>query len=351
VDTPISPPHTTSATLQPRYRRLHSFGDLLDESVRLYRQHFVCFALISAIALLPSGLILVWASAAGLMSSSLTAADFQAGGRFGAPGAFNLLNAQLQQQVATGLIAGVISALFGMAWTAALVVTSDAHFRGEEPGPGWVYRRALKRILVVLVSTVLFFLGLLALSVLATIFFILTVFGLVGSLIALVGLLVWWLRPTARRTWLKWLIILTTPYGLPTYYAFRWAMYIAAIVLEGRGPTAALRRSSQLATGQWFRVSSILTIAPLLVGLLVGVLAAMVNIPLGLVASSRGQLGLDPASAAISSAVSIALQILFSSLAVIAYTLLFTDLRNRREGTDIVERLSQLEAAPTPANG
>ena len=178
-----------------------------------------------------------------------------------------------------------------------------------------------------------------------------TVFGVVGSLIALIGLLVWWLRPTARKTWLKWLIILTTPYGLPTYYAFRWALYVAAIVLEHRGPAAALRRSSQLTTGQWFRVSSILTIAPLIVGLLVGVLAAMVNIPLGLVAASRDQVGLDPASAAISSAVSIVLQILFSSVAVIAYTLLFTDLRNRREGTDIVERLSQLEAAPNPANG
>lgn len=128
-------PHATSASLQPRYRRLLSFGDLLDESVRLYRQHFVSFALISAVALLPSGLILVWASAAGLLSSSLTAADFEGGGRFGSPGAFNALNAQVQQQLATGLVAGVISAFFGMAWTAALVLTSDAYFRDEQPTP------------------------------------------------------------------------------------------------------------------------------------------------------------------------------------------------------------------------
>jgi hypothetical protein len=351
VDSPNTPPHATNASLQPRYRRLLSFGDLLDESVRLYRQHFVSFALISAVALLPSGLLLVWASAAGLLSSSLSAADFEGGGRFGTPGAFGALNAQLQQELATGLVAGVISAFFGMAWTAALVLTSDAYFRDEQPSPGWVYGRALRRLLVILASSVLFFLGVMVLTALATVLFVVTVFGVVGSLIALIGLLVWWLRPTARKTWLKWLIILTTPYGLPTYYAFRWSLYVAAIVLEHRGPRSALGRSSQLTTGQWFRVSSILTIAPLIVGLLVGVLAAMVNIPLGLIAVSRDQVGLDPASAAISSAVSIVLQILFSSVAVIAYTLLFTDLRNRREGTDIVERLSQLEAAPNPANG
>jgi hypothetical protein len=38
------------------------------------------------------------------------------------------------------------------------------------------------------------------------------------------------------------------------------------------------------------------------------------------------------------------LQILFASIGYIVYAVLFVDLRNRREGTDIVERVSQLEA-------
>ena len=42
-----------------------------------------------------------------------------------------------------------------------------------------------------------------------------------------------------------------------------------------------------------------IVIGSAIVGLLVGVLAAMVTIPLGLVAASRDQVGLDPASAAI----------------------------------------------------
>jgi len=42
-------------TLQARYRRVLSFGDVLDESIRLFRQHWVNFALVSAVALIPPG--------------------------------------------------------------------------------------------------------------------------------------------------------------------------------------------------------------------------------------------------------------------------------------------------------
>jgi hypothetical protein len=45
-------------------------------------------------------------------------------------------------------------------------------------------------------------------------------------------------------------------------------------------------------------------------------------------------------------------RILLASIGSIVYTLLFIDLRNRREGTDIVERVSQLEASSLlPASG
>ena len=50
-------------------------------------------------------------------------------------------------------------------------------------------------------------------------------------------------------------------------------------------------------------------------------------------------------------AVGVALQVLFASIGSIVYTLVFVDLRNRREATDILERVSLLEADPTLANG
>src|SRR5207244_11650422 len=94
-------------------------------------------------------------------------------------------------------------------------------------------------------SSARFSLGLLGLGVLGAALFVVTVFGIAGSLIAIVGLLFWWLRPNVRRKRLKWLIILTVPFGLPTYIATQWALYLGAVVLEDKGPVAALTRSCE----------------------------------------------------------------------------------------------------------
>jgi hypothetical protein len=241
--------------------------------------------------------------------------------------------------------------LFSLLWTAAVVVTADAHMRGGRTGLAPVYRRALSRYLAVLVASVLFGLVIVGLTLVASVLFVLTVFGVLGSLVALVGAIVWWLKPSARKPWLKWLIILTAPFGLPTYFGVRWAMYIAAIVLEGSGPVASLRRSGQLTDGHWFRVGAILAVASLVVGVLQSLPTYLVQIPLSISALARGQPGLSPTEEAISYAVSIAAQIVFASIGLVVYALLFVDLRNRREGTDIVERLSQLEASPVSTNG
>ena len=189
------------------------------------------------------------------------------------------------------------------------------------------------------------------LTLIGTVLFVVTLFGVLGSLIASVALVVWWLQPRARKTWVKWLIILTSPWGLPTYYLVRWSMYIAAIVLEDYGPVGSLRRSSQLVDRQCFRVMGVLGVASLIVGILLWVLSALINFPLAIFEATRGQFGLTSTEAAISGGFATIVRILFESIGVIVYTILFVDLRNRREGTDIVERLSQLEATPITANG
>ena len=96
-------------SLQPRYRRLFTFGDVLDESVRLYRAHWVPFALVSAISLLPPGLILVGVSAAGLLTTSFNLADLQTG-RLNNP---DFLSNQINALIAVG----GVSILFSIVWT------------------------------------------------------------------------------------------------------------------------------------------------------------------------------------------------------------------------------------------
>jgi hypothetical protein len=330
-------------SLQPRYRRLYTFGDVLDESVRLYRAHWVPLALVSAVSLLPPGLIVVGVSAAGLLSTSFNFAALQAGS-FDNP---DFLSTQINALLAIA----VISVVFSIVWTAAIVSTTDAYLRGEEAALSRVYGRAIRRFFIVLLASLAIFLAQVVLTLIGGVLFVITVFGVLGSLIASVALVVWWMSPSARKTWVKWLIILTSPFGLPTYYLVRWSMYIVAIVLEGHGPLSSLRRSSQLVAGHWFRVMGVLSVASLIVGILLSVLSALINFPLAIFEATRGQFGLSPGEAAISSGFATVVRILFESIGVIVYTILFVDLRNRREGTDIAERLSQLEATPITANG
>ena len=68
--------------------------------------------------------------------------------------------------------------------------------------------------------------------------------------------------------------------------------------------------------------------------------------PLSVTSTLRGQIGPGVVESAINGAVGVLVQILFASVGSVVYTLLFVDLRNRREGTDMAERLTQLEASP-----
>ena len=130
-------------------------------------------------------------------------------------------------------------------------------------------------------------------------------------------------------------------------------MWLPAVMLEHPSIIGALGRSRALVDRHWFRAMGILLVAGAIVSVLQYIPTLLVQLPLTIVALSRGDLTLGPVETAISAAASIMTQILFGSMATICYAVLFIDLRNRREGTDIAERLSQLElvAQPQVADG
>src|SRR5438067_4774784 len=76
----LPPQQVSAADERPRLRRLLNFGDVLDESMFLFRRHWITFALVSSVSLLPPSLVLVWLSGAGLMSRSFSLADLRNGG-------------------------------------------------------------------------------------------------------------------------------------------------------------------------------------------------------------------------------------------------------------------------------
>ncbi|MBV8084434.1 MAG: hypothetical protein JO247_06425, partial [Chloroflexi bacterium] len=175
----------------------------------------------------------------------------------------------------------------------------------------------------------------------------------VGPIVASISLLVWLLNPRARKPWLKWLIIVTTPFGLAAYVIYLWALSTPAIVLENAGPVSGLRRSAQLVRGNWFRVSGIVVLLGIVVGILRGIPQLVVSLPLGiarigaLVQNPGGAPQTDPILTVASSAAGSLGLALFGALPAIALTLLHSDARNRLEGADLLERI---ETLPPPAD-
>ncbi|MBV9174236.1 MAG: hypothetical protein JOZ81_29585 [Chloroflexi bacterium] len=330
--------------LMPRYRRVLGVGALLDECIRLFRDRWRTFAVFSAVSLVPLGVVSLGVSLA--FAATLQPSAFRG---IATPGPQQLQQlGQLFAVIAVfiGLV-GIASGLIGLIWTAAITATTDAIMREERPTIGRVYGIALRRLLALIGGSFLIAVAIGVLSLVAMVLFVITLFGL-GTLIALVCLIVWATRPAARKVWLKWLIVLTFPFGLPMFFFVRWSMFVPAIVLERRGPMRAMERSQALVSGQWFHVAGVLAVASLIVGVLVSAPSYLVSLPLSVAAQARGTVGPDPIQSVATQAVSLVCQVVFASIGTIAYTLLFTDLRNRREGADLAERVRQLEMASVP---
>jgi hypothetical protein len=146
----------------------------------------------------------------------------------------------------------------------------------------------------------------------------------------------------------KWLIALTAPLGLPVYLAVRWSLWIQAAMLDAAGPLRAIRRSHDLVDGNWFRVAFVWLVMFVVVSVLQtipGMIAAAAAAALG-AAPGVTVGGVGEASNIAYAIGSFVGSVVFGALPLIAATLLYVDLRNRREGADLGERIDLLAEAP-----
>jgi hypothetical protein len=99
----------------------------------------------------------------------------------------------------------------------------------------------------------------------------------------------------------------------------RWYLGAQAAVVDGLAPPQALRRSAELVKDRWWRTFGYLIVAALVFGIVVGLPAAVIGV------------GLSEVSGALYVAFTILAQAVTLSLTAIFGTLLFFDLRARRE--------------------
>ncbi len=112
----------------------------------------------------------------------------------------------------------------------------------------------------------------------------------------------------------------------------RWFSAAYAVVIEGKGPIAGLGRSWNLVTGSWWRVFGI----GLVFAIIITVVIMVIAIPVGIVGAIAGAIAAGEQGAGILGPIAGALAtIVVTPFAYIGGTLLYFDLRVRKEGFDL----------------
>lgn len=276
-----------------------SVGDILDETIVIYRRQFVAYITLTGVVIVPVALLtLLMLGMLSLVSGSLESGrvSSQAGAIMGIGTAAVAIPVSLLS-AAGRLLAGVV----------AVKVTADV-ILGHPVDVWGSYRLALRR------SLPLFVAGL-----------------LVAMVVGAAGLC----------------------FPVAIYFAMSWGLIVPVIVLENQGGVEAMRRSWALMGGRRWQ----LLICSIVIGLLVSTLA---GVPLALFAVIAGVwVAVSPGSLLTSSGAPFALQAgqvvfqtlgetLFLAIGYIVMTRFYFDARVRKEALDLELRLDRqlLAAAP-----
>jgi hypothetical protein len=278
-----------SVSVPLRLRPLE-IGDLLDETFRMYRRHFLLFAAIAVILAIPSaalyGLALAWFST-GLQATSDTSSVGPVLGFLGAIGA-----------------AGLVSFVFLPFSHSAIVYAACESAIGRPVTAGGVLTGVLRRYFPLLGYWVLF-----------------------NTLTAEVALL-----------------LCVAPFILWIWGFVMWIAVVPAIFVENIGLGAAVGRSRQLVQGRWWRTFLILFLTYVLYFVLSIALGGFINIAQGLLELVVSQF----IASAIALTSSQIIAALLAPVAQIVFVLIYFDLRVRREALDLFQmayRLSSPQAA------
>jgi hypothetical protein len=317
---------------RPRIRQL-GLGELLDETFRLYRNHFLDFIAMAALVMVPYTLLnyllqlpfqqqLAWlqnpANQLDPLAGQSTAAFFSSL-MFGVLGSIllSLLYIVVFQPILEGALAHAISRRY---------LDQPSGIRDSF---GAAIRRALSLIGARLIPT------------LAGMFAGLLIFGvLIGGMAALFGMR---LDGTDGGGAIVLIGILLT-FGLfvllglaAIFFAVRILFTSQAVMVEDRGAIDAIRRSWRLTQGFFWRTLGFLIVIYLIVFFITAIPAALLTLPATMLLQDQPELLL-----LINTVVNAVLQVVVLPFSMIAYTLIYFDLRVRKEGFDLEQQAGAL---------
>lgn len=306
-----------------------SAGDILDQAIRIYRRNFVPLVSIVAIVSVPIAVLQVIATLISFPFSSF----FPSGSTDFDPDSLNTTRLLLGQALL--YLVALVAAVAAIFQSAALTALVSERFLGRPITVRQAYGRALRRWLALLIAV--FLIGLVNAVVFGALFAVFFVpflgFGLLGaesdsSASAVMGILS-----------LVLCCLIFPALGVAIFLNTRWAFFIPAIVLENYNSTGGMGRSWRLVKGSFWRVALILFMLIILVYVFsLGPILLATFLALALA---------SPALLAIVNSVATTLiNIILSPLQFAALTILYYDLRIRKEGFDLQV---QLQGLPDPA--
>lgn len=324
----------TAAALRPM-----TVGDILDQSFTIYRQSFVTLVGIVAIIHVP---LLVLQLIGGLLFGT------QLTDLFGARGATPALTTTQTAAILIGaalfVVAAIATGIASIFQTGALAVVVSERFLGNTITVRDAYARALRRwpsllamILILGAFNLAFF------AVFFVPFFLLIFAGVLGSAAGGSGA---GAAAGAMLSLFVCIVCLAYPLLLVGYYAVNTRLTFATqtIVLEHLGGVDGLRRSWNLVRGSFWRVLGINFVLGLLVGLIAQGPSFAISIGANLLPWPMVGFVLNIAAQSI-------IQILILPIEFAALTLLYYDLRIRKEGFDLQLLAQQLAPTPPPSEG
>jgi len=276
-------------------------GDVLDETFRLWRRHFLAFVVTMAVVVAPAALL-------GILIQLVVGVNPNFG-NFDRMSQETLLGLGIVAVVAA-VIFGIVAGIVYLFATIAVVHLASNAVLGQPVDVREAYRYATGRSGAVVLTSLLIGLA--------------------------VGLLV------------------VTCIGIPVavWLGLGWSVAMPAIVIERLGAIDGMRRSWDLVRGHRWRLLVVFVLMGLISYILVslpGALATFVVLPAMLFASDNpALLALANAFNTLMSAVG---QALFGSLGLIVGTLVYYDLLVRNEAFDLRQRTRALPATEAPAGG
>jgi hypothetical protein len=268
-------------------------GDILDETFRLYRENFMLFVATCAVLEVPVQIINL------LIRLSAPVAAIP-------PSPGQSLTPEQASALAAGSAASSIGALVGAfaaaIMTAALAVAISNRYLNRSVTVGDAYRATMNRLGPLLLAIVWAGIRLILLGI---------------ACIVLVGI----------------------PFLI--YFGVAWSLLSQVVMLENVGGGGASGRSRELIRGYWWKTLGLLIVVWLLVAILTSIPTLIIG---AIVGSSSGPLS---ARLLITGIVGLIIGVLVRPIMIAAMTLLFYDLKIRKEAFDL-EAMVQQAAAPTP---